>query len=94
MSPRLNLALESGLTLSQPVSVLAPTPDHDLSELPRETQVVQPFKPFHDHFGAQGFAATPAADDPCQDAIVFLPRAKALARALVHQACHRAGGTV
>lgn len=94
MSPRLSLALESGLTLSQPVSVLAPTPDHDLSELPRETQVVQPFKPFHDHFEAQGFAAKPAADDPCQDVIVFLPRAKALARALVHQACHRASGTV
>ncbi len=94
MSPRLDLALSSGLSLSQPLSVLAPTPDHDLSALPPETQVVQPFKPFHDHFAAQGFGATPESDAPCQNAIIFLPRAKALARTLVHQACARAGGTV
>lgn len=94
MSPRLDLALNSGLSLSQPLSVLAPTPDHDLSALPRETQVVQPFKPFHDHFAAQGFVTVPESDAPCQDAIVFLPRAKALARALVHQAGSRASGVV
>ncbi len=94
MSPRLDLALNSGLTPPQPLTVLAPTPDHDLSGLPRQTQVVQPFKPFHDHFAAQGFATTPETDAPCQGAIVFLPRAKALARALVHQACRRASGVV
>ncbi len=94
MSPRLDLALNSGLSLSQPLTVLAPTPDHDLSDLPREAQVVQPFKPFHDHFAAQGFVATPDSDAPCQDAVVLLPRAKALARALVHQACSRASGII
>ena len=94
MSSRLDLALNSGLSLSQPLTVLAPTPDHDLSDLPREAQMVQPFKPFHDHFAAQGFAATPESDAPCHDAIVFLPRAKALARALVSQACKRASGTI
>ncbi len=94
MSPRLDLALNSGLSLSQPLFVLAPTPDHDLSALPNETQVVQPFKPFHDHFAAQGFVTVPESDAPCQDAIVFLPRAKALARALVHQASSRASGVV
>ncbi|EEE37886.1 methyltransferase small [Rhodobacteraceae bacterium KLH11] len=94
MSPRLDLALNSGLSLSQSLTVLAPTPDHDLSGLPRAALVVQPFKPFHDHFAAQGFAATPDGDAPCQDAIVFLPRAKALARALVHQACRCASGVV
>ncbi|SDX09570.1 16S rRNA (guanine1207-N2)-methyltransferase [Ruegeria halocynthiae] len=94
MSSRLNLALNSGLSLSQPLTVLAPTADHDLSDLPRETQVVQPFKPFHDHFSAQGFAVIPESHDPCQNAIVFLPRAKALARALVYQACKRASGVV
>ncbi len=94
MSSRLDLALNSGLSLSQPLTVLAPTPDHDLSDLPREAQVVQPFKPFHDHFATQGFVATPNSDAPCQDAVVFLPRAKALARALIHQACSRASGVI
>ncbi|CUH41830.1 class I SAM-dependent methyltransferase [Ruegeria atlantica] len=94
MSPRLDLALQSGLELSKPLSVLGPTSDSDLSALPRETQVVQPFKPFHDHFAGQGFAAVPEAHDPCQDAIVILPRAKALARSMVHQACQRASGLI
>ncbi len=94
MSSRLDLALNSGLTLSQPLTVLVPTPDHDLSDLPREAQVVQPFKPFHDHFATQGFVATPNSDAPCQDAVVFLPRAKALARALIHQACSRTSGVI
>ncbi|NVO56420.1 class I SAM-dependent methyltransferase [Rhodobacteraceae bacterium B1Z28] len=94
MSPRLDLALQSGLTLSSPLTVIGPTPNHDLSSLPSDSQVVQPFKPFHDHFADQGFTTTPKADDPCQDAIVFLPRAKALARALIHQACNRASGVI
>lgn len=94
MSSRLSLALESGLELSEPLSVLLPTPEHDLSALPRTAEVVQPFKPFHDHFAAQGFVVTPASDKPCQDVILFVPRAKALARALVQQACGRAGGTI
>ncbi|KIC37631.1 MFS transporter [Ruegeria sp. ANG-R] len=94
MSPRLDLALNSGLNLSQPLSVLAPTPDQDLSLLPRGSEVVQPFKPFHDHFATLGFTVTPEVDAPCQDVIVFLPRAKALARALVFRACTRASGIV
>ncbi|MDA7967079.1 class I SAM-dependent methyltransferase [Ruegeria sp.] len=91
MSPRLSLALETGLSLSEPLTVIGATPEHDL---PRGAEVVQPFKPFHDHFVTLGFDARPEADTPCHDAIVFLPRAKALARALIHQACSRASGTV
>lgn len=94
MTPRLDLALNSGLGLSQPLSVLAPTADHDLSGLAPETQLVQPFKPFHDHFAVQGFSVAPECEAPCQDVIVFLPRAKALARALIHQACNRANGII
>ncbi|WP_281972415.1 class I SAM-dependent methyltransferase [Ruegeria faecimaris] len=94
MSLRLDLALQSGLEIAQPLSVIGPTPEEDLAGLASDTQVVQPFKPFHDHFADHGFRATPEADDPCQDAIVFLPRAKALARSLVHQACLRAAGLV
>ncbi len=94
MSPRLDLALNSGLTLSQPLVVIGPTPEEDLSALPREAQVIQPFKPFHDHFASQGFATKPVLDAACSDALVFLPRAKALARSLVQQACSYASGTI
>ncbi|NOD78928.1 MULTISPECIES: class I SAM-dependent methyltransferase [unclassified Ruegeria] len=94
MSPRLVLALQNGLSLSQPLTVIGPVPDHNLSALPADAQVVQPFKPFHDHFAAQGFDTVPEADAPCQDAIVFLPRAKALARAMIQRACSRAAGVV
>lgn len=94
MSTRLHLALQQGLTLPEPVSVIGPTPEHDLSILPGSTQVVQPFKPFHDHFQAQGFDATPRADAPCGSVILFLPRAKALARAMIHQAAQRTGGPI
>ncbi|WP_170347356.1 class I SAM-dependent methyltransferase [Ruegeria atlantica] len=94
MSPRLELALQNGLSLSSPLSVICPVPAHDLSALPNEAQVVQPFKPFHDHFAAQGFDTVPETDGPCQDAIVFLPRAKALARAMIHLASSRARGVV
>ncbi len=94
MSPRLNLALENGLTLSDPVSVIGATPAHDLSVVPSGAQVVQPFKPFHDHFDALGFDAVPTSDTTCNDAILFLPRAKALARAQIHLACQRASGMV
>ncbi len=94
MSPRLDLALNSGLTLSHPLTVIGPTTENDLSRLPRNAQVVQPFKPFHDYFASQGFAVAPVSDAPCHDALVFLPRAKALARSLIHRACARASGTI
>ncbi|WP_170775796.1 class I SAM-dependent methyltransferase [Ruegeria lacuscaerulensis] len=94
MSPRLDLALNSGLALSQPLTVIGPTPTHDLSAMPRDAQVVQSFKPFHDHFEAQGFDVTPEARHACQDAVIFLPRAKSLARSLVQQACLRAEGLI
>ena len=94
MSARLDLALQSGLELHQPLTMIGPTPATDLGAFSRDTQIVQPFKPFHDHFAAQGFSVTPESHDPCQDAVVILPRAKALARSLVHQANARASGTV
>lgn len=62
--------------------------------LPRTAEVVQPFKPFHDHFADQGFAATPKSDAGCRDAVLFLPRAKAQARAMVQEANSRASGVI
>lgn len=94
MSTRLELALNSGLILEGPISVLLPTPDHDLSSLPREADVVQPFKPFHDHFQRLGFATSLDGSASYQSVVLFLPRAKALARAMVHRALVRASGTV
>lgn len=90
MTVRLSLALDSGdLLPCDAISVVMPTPDHDLSLLPKAAQVVQPFKPFHDRFQAQGFACAPASDAACDLAIVFVPRAKALARDLVARASQR-----
>ncbi|WP_170388047.1 class I SAM-dependent methyltransferase [Ruegeria atlantica] len=94
MSPRIDLALKSGLTLTQLLKVLGPTTATDLSALPHETKVVQPFKPFHDHFADLGFSVSPEAQGSCQDAIVILPRAKSLARSMVQQACTLASGLV
>lgn len=95
MSVRLTLALDSGdLQLSGVTSVVLPTPDHDLSALPKSAEVVQPFKPFHDHFVSQGFECVPETKAPCDTAIVFLPRAKAQARAAVAAACQRCSGLV
>ncbi|MCU9838699.1 methyltransferase [Ruegeria sp. WL0004] len=94
MSPRLELALASGLVLSPPLSVLGPTPAQDLSALPEGAQVVQPFRPHHDHFARLGFDTVARSEAPCTDAIVFLPRAKAQARAMVADACRRASGVV
>ncbi|MEY8837717.1 class I SAM-dependent methyltransferase, partial [Cribrihabitans sp. XS_ASV171] len=93
MSLRLSLALEAGLELSGPVTALLPTPDHDLSVLPGPTRVVQPFKPYFDHFQARGLACQPDLEVREGDSVLFLPRSKAQARDLVARAV-RAGGTV
>lgn len=96
MSVRLTLALDrGGLALPETgtITVLMPAPAADLSGLPRDrVQVVQPFRPHFDHFSAAGHDCVARADAPCAAAIVFLPRAKAQARALVHDACRRAAG--
>ncbi len=94
MSPRLSLALDSGLELAELLKVVLPTPSHDLSVLPHSAEIVQPFKPFHDHFASQGFRTSPEIHDKCKDAVLFLPRAKSLARALVFEICNRASGAV
>jgi 16S rRNA (guanine1207-N2)-methyltransferase len=98
LSPRLTLALLSGdlvLPESGGISALLPTPDNDLSNLPQaRVQVVQPFKPHHDFFQQAGFECVTQADGPCAMAILCLPRAKAQARAMVHEACSRSDGLV
>jgi len=95
LSPRLTLALESGdlvLPETGDISVLLPTPDCDLQTLPQSrVQVVQPFRPHHDHFQRAGFDCVTDSDTPCAAAILCLPRSKAQARACVYDICTRCG---
>lgn len=98
MSIRLKLATDSG-DFAWPengcVSVLGPTPGSDLTILPMErVQVVQPFRPYFDHFKNLGFDCVPTSKDPCAAAIVVLPRSKSYAKALVQIACARTHGLV
>lgn len=98
MTSRLSLALDSGgLSLPEEgrIAVFLPQPGADLSGLPRDrVQLVQPFRPHLDHFRDLGFEVVPEAEGDCAAAILFLPRAKAQIRAMIHQACRRSSGVV
>ncbi|MFP4275486.1 MAG: class I SAM-dependent methyltransferase [Paracoccaceae bacterium] len=88
--PRLSLALDGGgleLPGDGPIAVLMPRAGMDLSALPRDrVRVVTPLKPDHDAFAAAGYACTSSLDAPAAAAVVFLPRAKTLARDLLARA--------
>ncbi|WP_424977911.1 class I SAM-dependent methyltransferase [Leisingera sp. S232] len=100
MSVRLSLAAQSGgfaVPSEGRIAVFHPRADHDLSALPKDqVLVIQPFRPDHDHFATQGFACAPSLEAGADyaAAVVFLPRAKALARMLVAQAAAAASGQV
>ncbi|WP_424988550.1 class I SAM-dependent methyltransferase [Microbulbifer sp. S227A] len=98
MSARLPLAIETGglvLPETGTLSVLHPVASSDLSALPLErVEVVQPFKPDFDHFQALGYSCVPNGNGTCSAALVILPRAKALARALIATASARSTGVV
>ncbi len=95
---RLSLALGGG-GLSLPddarIAVFAPTPDHDLSELPQDLcHVITGTKPDSDYFGALGFACNTAPEGRYGAALVCLPRAKDRARALIAEAADVTDGQV
>ncbi len=100
MSVRLSLALSSGgVTLPEtgPVLVLHPGAATDLSSLPRDrVKIVQPFFPDYAALAAQGYDCVPdlPGDMRFAAALVCLPRAKPLARALVAQAARLTDGPV
>ncbi len=100
MSQRLNLAVQSGdlvVPAEGRIAVFHPREGHDLSALPQaQVEVIQPFKPDHDDWGAQGFAcvASPKAEACYSAAVVFIPRAKPLARLVVAQAVAATEGPV
>lgn len=67
-----------------PIAALRPRAEVDLSVLPGEVRVVQGFRPDHDAFAARGHAVSVAlGEGPHAAAVVFLPRSKREARALV-----------
>lgn len=100
MSIRLSLAIKSGgFTVPEhgKIAVFHPNAEHDLSVLPRDqVVVVQPMRPDHDVFSDRGFECVAALEDRSEiaAAVVFLPRAKALARHLVAQAVDVCSGPV
>ncbi len=98
MSIRLSLALETGdLVLPDEgiVSVLLPMPAADLTALPTDrVEIVQPMRPPFDHFQHLGFECVAESDAPAAAVVLCIPRAKALARSLIFQACRRSTGIV
>lgn len=84
---RLSHALDAALTLPSDgrILVLNPSADTDLSALPRERlDLVQSHYPDYAALLAQGYAVTPKPDrDAYAAAVVFMPRARDWAQALV-----------
>jgi len=87
---RLSRALAEGLVRlpeSGRIAVMRPPADADLSALPRgRVHVITGFRPDHDVWASRGAAAGVAPEPPYGAAIVCLPRARALARALLAEA--------
>ncbi|MEL7254596.1 MAG: methyltransferase [Pseudomonadota bacterium] len=98
MSVRLALALEAGtpsLPASGPIAVFAPRDGFDLSPLPKDRCIiVTGFKPDFDRFEAQGYRCTTVLETRVAASIICVPRAKALAQALVAEAAGATDGPI
>ncbi|SCZ49655.1 16S rRNA (guanine1207-N2)-methyltransferase [Epibacterium ulvae] len=99
MSVRLSLAIETGgFTVPDqgPIVVFHPRSGNDLSALPQDrVVVVQPFRPDFEAFEAQGYTCVARYEGEAPTAsVVFVTRAKALARDLVAQAVAMTKGSV
>jgi 16S rRNA (guanine1207-N2)-methyltransferase len=97
-SSRLAMALETG-TAALPdtgrIAVFGPRAGADLSVLPQERlHVVTPLKPDFDHFTAQGYACSVDTDGRYAASLIFVPRAKPLARAWIARAADVTDGPV
>lgn len=84
---RLATALESGaleLPENGRIGAFLPEPGEDLSMLDQgRAEIIHGFRPAHDYWRGQGFSVRPEPGGPYAAAIVFVPRAKALARGLI-----------
>ncbi|NRB34297.1 MAG: class I SAM-dependent methyltransferase [Rhodobacteraceae bacterium] len=89
MTVRLALALEAGLTLPDDgqVAIVGPSVETDLSTLdPVRCVIVSPQKPVHDRFSALGWTCATTMPEGIGATLIFLPRAKDLARDLISRA--------
>lgn len=96
---RLALALESGeaaLPEAGRIGIYRPPESETLADLPIDrTTIIHGFRPLHDLFKSRGFDCLPEPEGEFSAAVVFVPRAKQLARSLIADAMHRtAGGPV
>jgi len=93
---RLSLALDDTALALPPegrIAVFAPGMDADLSSLPKDrVHILQGFYPASQYWASLGFQTGVTPDGDYSAAVVFLPRAKALARAMVCDASRAAGG--
>jgi 16S rRNA (guanine1207-N2)-methyltransferase len=98
LADRLTLALESGhvvLPESGRIAVFAPRAGADISALPRDrVQVITGFAPDFQHFNAQGYDCAITPEGRYATALVCLPRARMLARALIAEAAGVSDGPV
>jgi len=84
---RISLALQDagGLPQAGRILIVRPTAATDLSDLPRERSViVSGFHPDLDHWRAAGWQVGRVPEGDFVAAVLILPRAKALAHALIH----------
>lgn len=89
---RLRTALDDGLIAlpAGTVTVMRPSATYDVSGLPREqVRIMQGFYPDYSAWENAGYAVSQTLSKTAV-AIVVVPRAKALARAMVAQACEMA----
>ncbi len=98
LADRLTLALESGhvvLPESGRIAVFAPRAGADLAALPRDrVQVITGFAPDFRYFTAQGYDCAITPEGRYATALVCLPRARMLARAIISQAAVVSDGPV
>jgi len=88
---------EAGLSLPEAgnIAVFAPPAGADLGLLPlQRCHVIGDFKPDYDHYSGFGYQCFTAPQGRYGAAVIYLPRAKALARALVAQAARITDGPV
>lgn len=97
-SSRLSVAMaEAGLELPEAgnIAVFAPDPDSDLTLMSQaRCHIISDFKPDHDHFTALGYHCFTEPQGRYGAAVIHVPRAKVLARALVAKAAQITDGPV
>ncbi|GFE51124.1 MFS transporter [Roseobacter cerasinus] len=98
MGARLSLALDGGWLVwpsEGRIALLHPSPDVVLPSIDRaRAHIISDFKPDALQLQARGFDCATAAQGPYSAAVVCIPRAKPLARALIADAASRTEGVL